>query len=706
MLTRIPPLSHFVCRTALPLAGAALALAPLIGIGYSAPEPPRGAASAAPITIRPLDPVEARSVSYSRQIHPLLANKCVDCHSGKDAAAKLDLSSYAAMVKGGKHGPPLLPGKPDESELVAYVRGLKQPRMPLNRDPLTVDEVHLLREWIAAGAKNDATGLANQAGDADPLSAPPDNRPVEDESNLTVAQIRTKHLARLPGPPPVPVAYAPVYNQVDAFIAAKWQAKHFPVPPLCDDATFVRRAYLDVIGIIPTPQEAQQFIADRTPNKRTKLIDQLLARNDDYVANWMPWWEEALTSNGKHQGGVGTRPNLRPWLTENLKSNRPYDEMVAELIDPTAPGATAKLAANWIRNGDHVETTQTAANVAQVFEGTALKCANCHNNFLNAEWPQKKFLSFASYFAPKDLEVIRCEVHEGEFVKPAFIFRQPAARQPVPQDLNGRLKLVSRLIVDPENPRFAPCIVNRLWKRYFGLGLVEPADDFRADRAASHPELLAWLADDFMRHDYDLKHTIRLILTSRTYQLKFNPKLADTFNVAKPDLPRYYRSPGLRRLAAEQLLDSISVAVGEPLHRLYLEDASTELTRALGKPSTRNEVTTARPGDVAVVQALELLNGEEFNSRVAAGKLAQELAQEMELTQVISRAYWSVLSRAPTPAEIAAARRFLSAGQDTAAGPPNTQATIPVASAPPVARDAVVDMLWSLMASPEFQYVR
>src|SRR6185437_6045302 len=181
---------------------------------------------------------------------------------------------------------------------------------------------------------------------------------------------------------------------------------------------------------------------------------------------------------------------------ENLKNNRPYDEMVAELIDSSYPSPTAPQTRGWIRNDDHVETAQSAANVAQVFLGTELKCASCHNHFLNREWTQKKFMGFASYFSTTDMEVIRCEVHEGDFIPPTFIFGEPAARQPVPKDLAGRLRLVSRLIVDPENPRFARSLVNRLWKRYFGLGLVEPADDFRADREPSHPELLTWLADD------------------------------------------------------------------------------------------------------------------------------------------------------------------------------------------------------------------
>ena len=203
--------------------------------------------------------------------------------------------------------------------------------------------------------------------------------------------------------------------------------------------------------------------------------------------------------------------------------------MVAELIDPTMPGhkkagqsnANGKISTvAYIRNDTHVDTIQSAANTAQVFLGTGMKCASCHSHFENKEWPQARFLAFAGLFAPKDLELIRCEKHSGQYVPSRFAFDLPDAPTTVPAEEEARLHRLAQLLVDPTNPRFAQTVVNRLWKRYLGLGLFEPADDFRLERPASHPELLAWLADDLMRHGFDLKHTIRLILTSRTYQLR------------------------------------------------------------------------------------------------------------------------------------------------------------------------------------------
>ena len=620
------------------------------------------------IPIRPLDKAEARTVSYRRQIQPLLADRCGQCHGGAVPSGGLSVTSLAMLQKGGAHGASIVAGQPDASLLIQYVRGLKTPKMPMSGPALSVDDVHLFREWILAGAKDDPNATGGLPAKAS--LNPADRLPIEDESGLSLADLRVKHLARLPKPPAVPVLSAPSFNPIDRFVAAKWREHKFPIPPVCDDGAFVRRAYLDVVGVIPTTEQALAFVADKTPDKRTRLVDTLLARDDDYAANWIPFWEDALASNGTHQGGAESRPNLRPWLMENLRRNRPYDEMVAELIDPTSTGPTAPLARGWIMNSDHVQTAQSAAYVAQVFMGTAVKCASCHNHFLNPEWTQRKFMGYASYFTPQNMEVIRCEVHEGEFVPPTFLFNQPGARNAAahtPLDLDHRLKQVSRLIVDPENPRFATCIVNRLWKRYFGLGLVEPADDFRVEgNAPSHPELLAWLADDFMRHGYDLKHTIRLMLTSRTYQLRYDPRLADTYSASNPDRPRFYRSPALRRLTEEQLLDSINVALGNTnVPRAYLDNDSTALTRALGKPASRNEISTARPDDVAVVQALELLNGDEFSRRVALGTLDQELSQEPEWPRIVTRAYWAALGRPPTRKELGSGNQFLEAAPPT-----------------------------------------
>jgi mono/diheme cytochrome c family protein len=675
------------------------------------------------IAIRQLDAEEAGKVSYIRDIKPLLEEHCSECHSSDEQKGGFDTSTVHNLLKGGKKASPaIVPGKPDESALVQYLRGQREPQMPKGNQKLTADELHLIRSWIAAGAKDDS-GASEVAGDegknvtssARNRSETPDVVSYKDpamreafdtllfsgnpkERLLAQRAIRMAYLSKPPVPPKVT---GPAFNAIDQFIVAKWAEAGLKEadnpPPVCSDTAFLRRVYLDVIGVIPTVEQARKFLADNSANKRVKLVDELLARNEDYAANWTPFWEDALGSvDANLQGGIPTHGNYRTWIYESFLHNKPYDVMVAELIDPLMPGYQKPVISEpngkrtvtaYIQNETHTMTIQSAANVAQVFLGTGMKCASCHNHFLNKEWPQSRFLAFAGMFATNDLESIRCEKRSGQYVAAKFPFELPGAPEDVPKDYEQRLHRVTQLLVDPTNPRFARTMVNRLWKRYIGIGLFAPADDFRLDQPPSHPELLDWLADDFIRHGYDLKHTIRLVLTSRTYQLKYDPQLEDHFDVSQPTLARYFRSPSLRKLTAEELIDSIRLAGAqklEPEKRLYLDKASTALTRALGKPASRNEISTSRSDDVAVVQALELLNGEEFYQMIYSAPILKETTQK-DPAGGVERLYWAALNRPASGPELAATQKLLSG---KAAEP-----------------EPMGDALWALFVSPEFQYI-
>ena len=660
-----------------------------------------GARSADPATakrveiqVREIEPASAAQVSYVRQVKPIFANNCLDCHSEEDHKGGLDASSVPSLMKGGKKaGAAIVAGKPDESPLVQYLRGLREPQMPKGNPALSEEELHLIRQWIFAGTRDDSANVVADKREGEPMGASGKATLVADDPGTQKAlndllfsgnnedrlfAQRRLRLALLPKPAEPPNVKSPVFNPIDQFIAAKWEQaglKEANAPPaLCSDAAFLRRAYLDVIGVIPTAAEARRFLEDASPDKRVRLVDELLARNEDYAAHWTPFWEDAIGSSIVGiTGGIGSRGNHRDWIFRSFVRNKPFDLMVAELIDPTLPGyrkpeigyANGKrVVSAYIRNETHLETIQSAANVAQVFLGTGMKCASCHNHFLNKEWPQTRFLAFAGLFATNDLEVIRCEKRSGQFIAAKFPFDLPGVPEGAPQRFEERLHRAAQLLIDPTNPRFAKTIVNRLWKRYLGLGLFEPQDDFRPDQPPANPELLAWLADDFMRHGYDIKHSIRLILTSRTYQLRYDPALEDHFDLNQPQQARYYRSPSLRRLTAEELLDSVQVAVTQRLdaqRRIYLDKASTALTRALGCPASRNEISTARPDDVAVVQALELLNGEEFYERVYAGWVMDQAENEKNLAKVIDRLYWVALSRQASVQEQELGSGFLNA---------------------------------------------
>jgi hypothetical protein len=524
---------------------------------------------------------------------------------------------------------------------------------------------------------------------------------AEPDSEQQVIERRASGLARLPAPPAPPKVDVECFNPIDQFIVARWSdAPQGPTPSLCDEPTFLRRVYLDLVGVIPTVNEVNRFLSSKPEQaKRDKLVDQLLARKSDYAAHWTTFWEDALASqNVLSQGGILTRGNYRQWLVDSFEQNRPFDVMVAELLDPTMPGRHksesqdvlgTKFSIQYVRNDDHTLTLQTAANVGQVFLGTSMKCASCHDHFENSEWPQDRFLAFAGLFAAADLEHVRCELPSGRKIPAQFPFEIPGAPDVVPSEVEGRLHMAAQLVVDPANPRFARTIVNRLWKRYLGLGLFEPADDFRLDTPASHPELLDWLAYDFVEHGCDLAHTTRLIVTSRTYQLRYDPKLEDHFSISSKDAPRYFRSPSLRRLTAEQQLDSIRVVTTGTLiaaERTLLDARSTALARALGRPASRNEISTARPDDVAVVQSLELVNGPELHEMIYSAALATESAARQDARRVVDRLYRTVLSRPATQAEKNAGRVFLQTADSPA--------------------DGMKDIVWALVCSPEFQYLK
>ncbi len=685
------------------------------------------------IKIRPINSAEASRISYARDIKPILVNNCIECHSPEDKKSGFDATTVTALKqKGKKAGPGVVPGKPDDSAVVQYIRGLTDaPQMPKGTDALSENELHLIRMWIAAGAKDDSAEVATQKnenssfGNLSPEGQKLLNRLLYENLSaeqrfVVTRQFRTTFLPAVPQVPQISNQKSKNPSPIDAFIMAKCASARLSeakkMPPVCDDATFVRRVYLDLIGRTPSPDSAKKFISNSDPDKRAKLIDALLARADDYAAHWTPFWEEALCSaTTELNGGIGTRGNHRDWIFDSFKKNKPFDLFVAELIDPTLPGYRApkyfepngnKVMSGYVKNMTHEETLQTAANVGQVFLGTGMKCASCHSHFLNKEWPQARFLSFAGLFAPHDLELIRCEKKSGQIIEAKFPFDLPNAPNETPTDVTNRLHRVAQLLIDPTNPRFSKAIVNRLWKRYVGLGLFEPVDDFRLDQPPSHPELLEWLAQDFVRNGYDIQHTIRLILNSHTYQAAYSSALEDHFDVQKPTEPRYFRSPSLRRLTAEQFIDSIRALTSKDWKndkRTYLDKSSTPLTRALGRPAARNEVSTGRADDVAVVQSLELLNGTELHKLVYDGDVVAELARQEDLKATLDKIYWLALGRSPKKEEQRLAMQYLEAISSNHKEGAGDDAKEKGTSGD--RREAIGDLLWALFATPEFQYI-
>ncbi|MCC6367755.1 MAG: DUF1549 domain-containing protein [Bryobacterales bacterium] len=520
----------------------------------------------------PVFAAPAAAVDFATQVHPILTARCAGCHSGDKAQAGLVVNTRAELLRGGASGPAVVAGNSKASLLMQHVTGEKEPRMPMGRDPLPAVEIEILRQWIEEGAKGPA-GVARVRWTA----------PLE------------------PRKPPLPAGG----NPVDAFLRTEGE----PV----GDNVFLRRAYLDLWGLLPTPQQLAAFERDRDSHKREKLIDHLLKNKENYAAHWMSFWDDVL----RNDDGVvyyGERKSITPWLGKALEDNMPYDKFVEALLNPSKKGDPEGfiLGVTWRGELPAAERPplQAAQNSAQAFLGINLKCNSCHDSFISS-WKLKDAYGLASFFSPEPLELVRCDVKMGEMAKPKFLYPELGEAKGE-GTLEERRAEAARFFTMPGNGRLRRTLVNRYWKLLFGRGIVEPVDDMSAEPFDA--DLLDWLASDFADHNHDLKYLLRVLMTSRAYQLpsvNSEPKAGERYT---------FRGPQKRRLTAEEFVDAIASLTGEwrykpdnkPEPTRYVRDwelKSTSLTRALGRP-VRDQVSTDRLTLPTTLQALELVNGQ------------------------------------------------------------------------------------------------
>ncbi len=531
---------------------------------------------------------------------------------------------------------------------------------------------------------------------------------------------RLAMVAELPPPPKVPESDISD-NEIDRFLAADWAARGLTPPPLCDDGTFARRVYLDLVGMPTDEAQLARFLAEAAGGDeparqaaRARLVDRLLSDEVGYAEHWISYWNDMLRNDEQTR----SREPITTWLYHALRDNLPYDTFVASLLNPQGPGAPTgfvKGIDKWaVTEASQSPPVQAAQNVGQVFLGTALKCASCHDHFLNDEWKLETFYGFASFFSDKNLQITRCARPRDKYAPPVFIFPE-LGEVPPDASLDERLEAVSRMVTSPRNPRFARSFVNRLWHRFTGRGFIEPIDDFRTDTPAHHPELLDWLAYDFMHHDFDVKHTMKKMLMSRTCQSAIHEqsdvtgprKRTEAHAAADPaDGPRFL-GPRIRRLTAEQLLDTLSVVTGDspgydgmagkdvPVVdgrvRAWRQKGPDPLAVALGRAVVRDEVMTARAEAASVLQSLEMLNGGVLSARIASGAkklLASPLAKASP-DEALDVLYLRAIGRKPTAAE---REVMLPALGTQAEGTEARQA-------------GWEDVLWCLFVSPEYQYI-
>jgi mono/diheme cytochrome c family protein len=579
----------------------------------------------------------AATIDYTTQVHALFASKCLVCHSAEKRSGGLSLATYDDVLNGGRSGPAVRPGKSGSSILVQRITGAGATRMPLGGAALTAAEIGILTTWIDQGARR----------------AP----------NAAVAKAKWEPVLALVAPKAPASPWENWNSGLDRFTAAYLASHGVAEPALVSDAVFARRAWLDVQGLLPTPEELRAFLDDPAPDKRRQLVARLLSDNKKYAEHWISYWNDLLRNDEgvQYYSETAGRKSITAWLQDALLTNKSYKEMVTKLLNPTEPGDPDGflIGVNWrgTVSASQTPALQAAQNTAQVFLGVNLKCNSCHDSFIS-KWKLKDAYSLAAYFSSEEkLKLYRCDVAQDEYAQAGFLY--PELNRPLASMSPAeRRATAATIFTDPRNGRLPRTAVNRIWQRLMGRGIVENVDEM--DGEPWSPELLDWLASDFVSNGYDLKRLIATILDSRTYQLAAAPRESETATQYT------FRGPEVRRLTAEQFADAVASITGEwhavagnirspsgavgglsisgapsdganvvrPAARAVAAAPSrpaappppttpipagnftrawripgSSLDRALGRP-IRDQVYSTRDTQATTIQALELVNGE------------------------------------------------------------------------------------------------
>lgn len=465
-------------------------------------------------------------IDFDHQIVPIVRKHCASCHAGAKKQGGLSFNTRADLLAGGESGPVVVPGKSQASELHKRITTADADlRMPPEGPRVSQEEVKLLDRWIDTGLPWTAGFSFQRAAYEPPL------RPRQ--VTLPLAQNGREH---------------PLDRILDAYLSEHQLAR----PEAIDDAAFLRRASLDLVGLLPEPERLEAFLNDTAGNKRAKLVASLLADDMAYAEHWLTFWNDLLRNDYAGTGFItGGRKQISRWLYGSLVTNKPYDQFVRELVAP--PSDESRGFGDGIRWRGEVSAGQSveiqfAQSVGQVFLGINLKCASCHDSFID-RWKLTDAYSLAAIYSSRPLEIHRCDKPIGEQAAPAWLFPelgQIEAKAP-PAD---RLNQLARLLTSPDNGRLARTIVNRLWHRLMGRGIVHPTDAMQTEPWSA--DLLDYLAADFVAHGYDLKHSLALIATSQAYQSRVQVVTRET-----DDRGYVYAGPRAKRMTAEQFVDAV-----------------------------------------------------------------------------------------------------------------------------------------------------
>lgn len=487
----------------------------------------------------------------------------------------------------------------------------------------------------------------------------------------------------------------PVHNFIDELVDANLKRLNLHPSGLADDPTFLRRVFLDLIGRLPTSDEARAFLADEDPDKRAKIVDDLLER-PEYADLMAMRWADLLRVE---RGALGHRDAFAfySWIHEAMDKNLPLDEFVQQLLTATGPVSDAP-AGNFYRVS--AKSSETAAAAAQTFLGVRITCAECHQHPYD-RWTQQDFHGFRAFFEPVKPKAIggtQFALHvrtkptvkhprTGENIH-AYPLGEAMPEEGLDGDARGDL---AGWMTSADNPWFPRNLANRIWAQLLGQGLIDPVDDLRATNPASNPELLDALTKHLVESGYDAKSLIRLIVASRTYQLSSTPNFTNEI-----DEKNYSRSL-FRRLPAEVLLDAVCDVSGVPekfnlmpagYRAIQVWDSQTRhyFLKLFGRPSRVTACECERVTGATMAQALHLMNAPEIQAKLAheGGSVAQLVGQIESDQSLVEEFYLRCFSRFPNETELANAIDYLESLADR--------------------RKAAEDLVWSLLNSVEFVF--
>jgi hypothetical protein len=508
---------------------------------------------------------------------------------------------------------------------------------------------------------------------------------------------------------------APRHNYIDNDILRHLEVLHIPPSPPAGDAEFIRRAYLDAAGILPSPAEVEQFLKDPSPDKRDRLIDALMKR-PEFVDYWAYKWSDMLLVSSNHLSNEEMW-SYYDWIRDSVAANKAWDKFVYEIMTATGNSIENGAANYWVVHHDPLDTTE---NVAQAFLGITITCAHCHNHPL-AKWTQKDYYGMANLFARVRLKTYSSQTARpgigqilnnvtvysaptGEFMDDRFMMPlppKPLDASALPESTPGDTRVYfAKWLTAPQNPFFARNIVNRIWRNFMGRGLVESVEDLRDTNPATNDQLLNDLVKDFVAHNFDVDHLIRTIMQSATYQASSTPLKENA------DDDKFGSHYVIKRLPAEVLLDAYSEVTKVPekfegypagTRALQLPDSAvgSYFLSAFGRPVRAQTRESERTSVPTVTQALHIFNGDTLNNKLRAPGSSVDMLLKLGFTddQIVDYLYLASFSRHPRDKERSALVGALNSAEQQKGQ-----------TADDTRRAVLNDLTWAMLTSEEFMF--